>query len=556
MEKHYDVIIVGAGPAGLSAAIYLARAQYSVLVVEKGQPGGQVAITSEVVNYPGVITASGQELTEIMRRQAEHFGAEFLTAEVTNLVLDKPVKQVQTSRGDFTSLGLIAAMGANPRKIGFPGEAEFQGRGIAYCATCDGEFFAGMDVFVIGGGHVAAEESVFLTRFAKKVHIIMRKGDFSCGEAFARPAKEHPKIQISYHTEVVRVEGDTALRRAVFRDNRTEETWEYNAKPGETFGMFIFAGYLPSSGLLRGKVKLTEDGYVITDEHRKTNVDGVYAAGDLCAKELRQVVTAVADGAVAATSLERYVSQMHQEGHETGKRVKPANDDAPESTPEPVREAAPEPAPRAASAMIPDAVMEKIRQAFSALRHKVMLEGLLDDSALSRRVEVFLSEIAGAHENVAVRLSKEPTYPPGQWYPAIRILDEKGNYLRTQFHGVPGGHELNSFLATVQAAGGAGEDQGAALLKAGQLQEKLNLKILVTLSCTMCPDLVMAAQRIALINPLVETEVFDVAHYPTLREKYHVMSVPCLIINDEQTHFGRKNLDQLVSLLQTGEMTA
>ncbi len=562
MEKHYDVIIVGAGPAGLSAAIYLARAQYSVLVVEKARPGGQVAITSEVVNYPGVLTASGPELTDVMHRQAVNFGTEFLTAEVTDLILDEPVKRVKTSRGEYTALGLIAAMGANPRRIGFPGEEEFQGRGVTYCATCDGEFFTGMDVFVIGGGFSAAEEAVFLTRFAKKVHIVMRKGDFSCSRAIARPAKEHPKIEISYHTEVVRVEGDTALRRAVFKDNRTEETWEYNANPGQTFGMFIFAGYLPATSLLKGKVKLNEDGYVVTDGHQKTSQDGVYAAGDICVKPLRQVVTAVSDGAIAATSLEKYVFQMQQKGYDKGRRSGPAGpaeteagpkSAAAETTPE---AAEPKPSPQPAPSMIPESVMVKIRQTFSSMHQKVMLEGLVDDSALSRKVETFLSEIAGAHENVSVRLNKEPNYPPGQWYPAIRILNEEGNFLRAQFHGVPGGHELDSFLNTIRAAGGAGEEQEPALLMARQLNERLNLKVLITLSCTMCPDLVMAAQRIALENPLVEAEIFDVVHYPTLREKYHVMSVPCLVINDEQTHFGRKNLEQLVSLLQTADVSA
>jgi thioredoxin reductase (NADPH) len=559
MEKHYDVIIVGAGPAGLSAAIYLTRAKYSVLIVEKGRTGGQVAITSEVVNYPGVLTASGQELTDVMHRQAVMFGTEFLTAEVTDLELDQPVKRVKTSRGEYTALGLIAAMGANPRKIGFSGEEEYKGRGITYCATCDGEFFTGMDVFVIGGGFSAAEEAVFLTRFAKKVHIIMRKGDFSCSEAIAKPARENPKIEISYHTEVVRVEGDTALRRAVFRDNRTDETWEYNAKPGEKFGMFIFAGYLPATSLLKGKVKLNEDGYVVTDDHQKTGIDGVYAAGDLCVKPLRQVVTAVSDGAVAATSLEKYIFQMHEKGYEKGQ----APNAAAETDPKPIvhvqekaaEPAAPKPAAKQA-AMIPENVMEKIRNAFSSLQRRVVLEGLLDDSPLSRKVETFLSEIAQVHENVTARLSNEPACPAGQWYPAIRILSNDGEFLRVQFHGVPGGHELDSFLETVKAAGGAGEDQGETLLKAKQLGEKLNLKILVTLSCTMCPDLVMAAQRVALENPLVEAEVFDVLHYPALMEKYHVMSVPCLVINDEQAYFGRKNMEQLVSLLQTAEVSA
>ena len=551
MENHYDVIIVGAGPAGLSAAIYLARAQYSVLVIEKGQPGGQVAITSEVVNYPGVLAASGQELTDIMRRQAEQFGAAFLTAEVTDLVLDQPVKTAITSRGTYTALGLVAAMGANPRKLGFPGEAELQGRGVAYCATCDGEFFTGMDVFVIGGGFAAAEEAVFLTRYARQVHIIVREDDFTCGDAIAHHAKEHPKIRVSYHTEVVGVEGDTSLSRAVFRDNHTQKTWEYSVAPGEKFGMFIFAGYVPSTSLLRDKVALTQEGYVLTDENRNTSLDGVYAAGDLCVKELRQVVTAVADGAVAATSLERVIAGLHQAGYERGMRGQPTRNARPDLAS--ARPAAKE----GGTAMIPAAVRERLMEMFSAFRRRVTLEGLLDDSALSRKVESFLAEITDIHENVAVRLEKKAAYPPGQWYPAIRLSDSGGNYLRVQFHGVPGGHEFNSFLTTLKYAGGVGEpEDDKALKRAQMLQGKRNLKILVTLTCTMCPDLVVAAQRVALENPGVEAEVFDVAHYPTLREKYHVMSVPCLIVNDEQTFFGKKDLGQLLSVLEPGEKSA
>ena len=559
MDKHFDAIIVGAGPAGLSAAIYLSRAQYSVLVVEKERPGGQVAITSEVVNYPGVLTASGEELTRIMHRQAEGFGAAFLSAEVTDLHLEQPVKRIVTTQGEFTTLGVVAAMGANPRKIGFAGEAEFQGRGVAYCATCDGEFFTGKDIFVIGGGYAAAEEAVFLTRFAKKVHIIMRKGDFSCAQAIARPAKEHPKIQISYNTEIIRVEGDTALRKAIFRDNLTKGTWEYNAAPGDTFGVFVFAGYLPSTTLLRGKVALTEDGYVITDDRQKTDKEGVYAAGDLCVKSLRQVVTAVSDGAVAATSLEKYISEMHLKGYPKGtvnhQESKPDKRNSEPKKAEVAKEPeATKPAPAAGVFMIPEAVMEKIQQTLAPLHRKVVLEGLLDDSSLSRKVEAFLTEISAAHEKVSIRLNRKPDYPEEQWYPAIRILDGNGKYLRAQFHGIPGGHELTSFLTAILNAGGAGEDGGTAIEKARKLPDKLNLKILVTLSCVMCPDLVMAAQRIAIENPQVEAEVFDITYYPTLQQKYNIMSVPCLVVNDDKTYFGRKNLDQLVSLLMGEEV--
>ena len=186
MEQLYDVIVIGGGPAGLTAALYLARARYRVLVVEKEHFGGQITITNEIVNYPGVAKTSGRELTDTMRQQAEGFGAEFLLAEVTAFELDGDVKTVKTGRGEYRCFGVLLATGAHPRMIGFPGEAEFRGRGIAYCATCDGEFFTGKEVFVIGGGFAAAEESVFLTRYAKHVTVLIRGEDFTCAEAVSR----------------------------------------------------------------------------------------------------------------------------------------------------------------------------------------------------------------------------------------------------------------------------------------------------------------------------------------------------------------------------------
>ena len=182
MNNMYDAIIVGGGPAGLSAAIYLARAKFSVLVIEKDHFGGQITITSEVVNYPGHVKTSGKELTENMRIQAQNFGAEFLLAEVKNIELKDNIKTIITNKGTYKSVGVILATGCHPRKLGFPGEKEYQGHGVAYCATCDGEFFTGKDVFVIGGGFAAAEEAVFLTKYAKKVTIIVREDDFLCGK--------------------------------------------------------------------------------------------------------------------------------------------------------------------------------------------------------------------------------------------------------------------------------------------------------------------------------------------------------------------------------------
>ena len=302
-----DILVIGAGPAGLTAAIYLARARYRVLVLEKEQFGGQITITHEVVNYPGIGKTSGKALTDTMQQQAEAFGAEFMLTEATGLHLNGDIKTVRTGRGDFRCFGVLLATGAHPRMLGFPGEAEFRGRGVAYCATCDGEFFTGKEVFVVGGGFAAAEEAVFLTKYARHVTILVRSEDFTCAESVADGARNHPKITVHYNTEVEEVLGDATLRAIRYKNNRTGEVTEYRDPQGDNIGVFVFAGYAPATKLVQGLAELNEQGYVITDRNLKTSVDGLYAAGDVCIKQLRQVVTAVADGAVAAQYAEEYL---------------------------------------------------------------------------------------------------------------------------------------------------------------------------------------------------------------------------------------------------------
>lgn len=221
MKNLYDVVVIGGGPAGLTAALYLARAKYRVVVVEKERFGGQITITHEVVNYPGVEKTSGAELTENMRRQAQNFGAEFLLAQVESLDMSGDVKIVKTDRGELRSFGVLLATGAHPRTVGFAGEMDFRGRGVAYCATCDGEFFTGKEVFVVGGGFAAAEEAVFLTKYASHVTILIRGKDFSCAQSVADTARNHEKITVLTNTEVLEVLGDSALRAIRYRNKLT-----------------------------------------------------------------------------------------------------------------------------------------------------------------------------------------------------------------------------------------------------------------------------------------------------------------------------------------------
>lgn len=269
----YDVIIIGGGPAGLSAAIYLGRAKYSVLVIEKEQFGGQITITAEVVNYPGVLEASGSSLTANMKQQAQKFGAKFMSASVTQLELHQPIKKVYTDQGIYEAVGIVLATGAHPRKLGFKGEQEFQGRGIAYCATCDGEFFEGSELFVIGGGFAACEEALFLTQYATKITMIVREEDFTCAKSIADKVKEHPKIKMIFEAEIIEAGGHDRLEYAISKGK--DKVWRYD---GDNFGIFIFAGYEPANQLFKDRLKLN-NGYLITDKTQQTSIPGVYGAG-------------------------------------------------------------------------------------------------------------------------------------------------------------------------------------------------------------------------------------------------------------------------------------
>lgn len=537
MDTVYDAIIVGGGPAGLSAAIYMARARFHVLVIEKEKMGGQITITSEVVNYPGIFHTSGEKLTSEMIRQAKAFGAEFLSADVTGLELEGDYKTVHTSRGDFKALGIIYAGGAHPRLAGFTGETEFRGHGVAYCATCDGEFFTGRTIFVIGGGYAAVEEGLFLTKYGKKIIMVIRGDDFSIDSAAVEELKEHPQVTILYHTQVEKVEGDSAVRRVVLKDRKTGEETVYTADDGDFYGVFVFVGYAPENGLIQGKVDLNPQGYVITDRDQKTNIDGVYAAGDICVKNLRQVVTAVSDGAVAATSLEKYLGSQYRKLHMKRTYVKKV---------EPKEEPKAEAAKAEEGAFLDDDTRGALKPVLDRFEKPITLRLYKDDSELSYEDEKLLKELASLSDKVSYEMKNAE---PGLEH-TISIVRNDGTEAGLYFHGVPGGHEFNSFILAMYNTAGPGQDIGEDNEKRiAAIQDKKDVTIAVSLSCTMCPDLVAAAERIAAASDKVTVHVYDLAHYPDLQNKYNIMSVPCLIVNDKDIHFGKKGVAELLDIL-------
>lgn len=581
----YDVIVIGGGPAGLTAGLYLARARYRVLILEKDDFGGQITITNEVVNYPGVGRTTGRALTQTMRQQAQDFGAEFLSAEAIGLDVHGDVKTVHTSRGDLKAFGILIATGASPRKLGFEGESEYAGRGVAYCATCDGEFFAGKEVLVVGGGFAAAEESVFLTTYASKVTVLVREQDFTCDAAVAAVAKNNPKIDVRYQVELQGVTaGQGGLREASILNRATGQTETWKPVDGGTFGVFVFAGYVPATDLVRGVVELDDYGYVVTHGYLETSVPGVYAAGDLRAKNLRQVVTATADGAIAAVELERYAKRMSEKTGLTPQRpvscayeqsttkTDAASLDATAPTPTPAP-ATKRNADAAANAvrkpgeLFSDATRQQLNVVFGRMSRPVTLALELDDTPLSTELRGFIDALVALSGGKLKSTVDDGEYEKDDTGRAVFDVDSvlpaarpcvrmvvDGEPTGLAFHGVPSGHEFNSFVLGLYNAAGPGQPLGDDLIeRAKSIASPLNIMILVSLTCTMCPETVLASQRLASLNPAVRAEAYDVSHFPELRDHYGAMSVPCIVITradgTQRVEFGKKSIPQMLDLI-------
>ena len=539
MENLYDVIVVGGGPAGLTAALYLARAKYRVLVLEKEQFGGQISITHEVVNYPGIAKTSGKALTDTIQQQVESFGAEFMLAEAIGFDLSGDIKTVRTNQGEHRCFGILLATGAHPRTVGFKGEEEHKGRGVAYCATCDGEFFTGKEIFVVGGGYAAAEESVFLTKFARHVTILVRKDDFSCAASVADQAKNHEKITVLTNTVMEEVSGENGLTYARYKNTATGEVAEYKSK--ETFGVFVFAGYEPATEMLKGIVDLNEQGYIVTDESQKTSADGVYAAGDVCIKPLRQVVTATSDGALAATELEKYVAAMQRK---TGLRA-----DAPSVKQSETTVTVDTHESEGSDELFTKEMRQQLDTVFTRMKQPLLLKLYLDKRPISAELESFISALVAISDKLELEVCDRQAQET--FAPCVEVCLADGTPTGLAFHGVPSGHEFTSFVLGLYNAAGPGQaidEDTKRQIEA--ITEAVDIKILVTLSCTMCPDLVVATQRIAAENPNVTAHVYDIRHFEDLKNQYNIMSVPCMVVNDQDVVFGKKTMQQVLELIK------
>ena len=307
MDKLYDVIILGAGPAGLAAGLYSGRYRLSTLIIEKAKDGGQIAITDEIENYPGQMVEgeSGPSLIARMTAQAEKFGAERASDTITKVELEGPVKKLYGTKDTYQCKTLIIATGAFPRPIGCKREGEFMGKGVSFCATCDANFFEDLEVYVVGGGDSAVEEAMYLTKFARKVTIIHRRDELRAAKSFHEKAFKNPKLHFMWDTVVEELLGEDILSGMIVKNTKTGELTRIDADEEDgLFGLFGFIGYNPRSELFEGMLDM-DHGYIKTDDNIHTNIPGVFAAGDIRVKALRQVVTAAADGDIAAMQAEK-----------------------------------------------------------------------------------------------------------------------------------------------------------------------------------------------------------------------------------------------------------
>lgn len=545
-EHLYDLIIVGAGPAGLSAGLYAGRATLDTLILEGDTVGGQVTTTSVVYNYPAVEKVDGTQLMNQMQKQVTDFGVAIEHDQVVDYQLDDTVKVLVGKSGKkYHARSVIIATGAQPRKVGFPGEDEFRGRGVAYCSTCDGELFTGLQIFVVGGGYAAAEEADYLSRFGKHVTVLVRSDHFKCPPLMAARALNNPKVSVEYNTEVKSITGDDYVTEATLINNKTGKETVYHVDDGDnTFGIFVYVGTQPQTKNLHGIIDLDEHGYIKAGANGATNVDGVYAAGDVIVKDLRQIITAASDGAVAATAAEHYITAQKQaqgvpiQAAPAKKATKTVGQTTDLEKQEQV-------APHEGNWLTAD-IDGQLKPIFARLTKDVTFEVDTDDSSLSQQLTGFIYEFAGLDDHFKV-VTKQGS---GDYLPLLKLLDEDGNDTGLHYAGIPTGHELNSLVLGVYNVAGPGQTIDPAMAERIKKLPATNIRIGVSLTCHFCPDVVAACQRMASLNPGITATMIDLQHFPDLRKDKKIMSVPATMIEDDPVIFGSQSLEQLVAAVE------
>lgn len=549
-EQHlYDLIIVGAGPAGLSAGLYAGRATLDTLIIEGDTVGGQVTTTSVVYNYPAVEKVDGTQLMNQMQRQVTDFGVAIKHDQIEKYDVTGEVKTLTGKSGQtYQARSVIIATGANPRKVGFPGEDEFRGRGIAYCSTCDGELFTGLQIFVVGGGYAAAEEADYLSRFGKHVTVLVRSDHFTCPPLTAARALNNPKVSVEYNTEVKEVAGDDYLTSATLVNNKTGKETVYHVDEGDnTFGMFIYIGTQPATQNLSGIVELDSNGYIKTDDEGATNVPGVYAAGDVIVKPLRQIITAAADGATAATAAEAYVTAQKQKQGipiHTAVAKKPAKTVGQTTQLDHQEEVA----PHQGNWLTAD-IDQQLRPIFDRLTKNVTFQVNTNDSELSQQLVSFVTEFAGLDDHFTVTIVKGND----QYLPMLKLLDGDGNDTGLHYAGIPTGHELNSLVLGVYNVAGPGQTIAPEMVDRIKKLGPVDIRIGVSLTCHFCPDVVAACQHMAALNPGITATMIDLQHFPELRKEKKIMSVPATMIGADPVIFGSQSLEELVTAVEKHE---
>ena len=546
-DKHlYDLIIVGAGPAGLSAGLYAGRATLDTLILEGDTVGGQVTTTSVVYNYPAVEKVDGTQLMNQMQKQVTDFGVTIAHDQVEKYQLADEVKLLVGKSGqEYRARSVIIATGAQPRTVGFSGEDEFRGRGVAYCSTCDGELFSGLQIFVIGGGYAAAEEADYLSRFGKHVTVLVRGDHFSCPPLMAARALNNPKVSVKYNTEVKQVTGDDYVTAATLVNNKTGEETVYHVDDGDnTFGIFIYVGTKPATEKLQGLVDLNDQGYIKAAADGATNVPGVYAAGDVIVKNLRQIITAASDGAVAATAAEQYVTAQKQ------RQGVPIHTAPAKTATQPVGQTTDlehqeKVSPHQGNWLTAE-IDSQLKPIFARLTKPVILEVNTDGSALSQQLLSFTTEFASLDDHLTVK-TKEGQ---GELLPLLKLLDADGQDTGLHYAGIPTGHELNSLVLGVYNVAGPGQTIDPALADRIKRLPAAKIRIGVSLTCHFCPDVVAACQRMASLNPGITATMIDLQHFPDLRKSKKIMSVPATKINDAPVIFGSQSLEQLVAAVE------